>query len=205
MALPLTNSKVRLVFRTCVRSGQSRQHVLDPGHLHDTHLYQKQDNLRCDCLLWVVSGCLKKKLLQECCCHGHKYEHGRLKNGWFWGQKQVTMAGSVWCRDSLWKLFITSNHINTNRKTWFRAVLTPASQKWQFLSWKPGHNGRVTQGPWNHHGNFLMPQITSILIGKHDHENEDGLTHVHIHLNYYISIMLTQIMSKNCFKVREWF
>ena len=133
------------------------------------------------------------------------YEHGGLKNGWFLGQNQVTMAGSVWDGDSSRKLFITSNHINTNRKTWFRAVLTPASQKWQFLSWKPGHNDRVTQGPWNHHGNFLMPQITSILIGKHDHENEDGLTHVHIHLNYYISIMSTQIMSKNCSTVGEWF
>ena len=42
------------------------------------------------------------------------------------GQNQVTMAGSVWDWDSSWKPFITSNHINTKRKTWFRAVFTPA-------------------------------------------------------------------------------
>ena len=85
------------------------------------------------------------------------YEQGGLKNGWFLGQNQVTMAGSVWDGDSSWKLFITSNHINTNRKTWFRAVLAPAilpscargGQKWLILRSKSGHNGRVKQGAWN--------------------------------------------------------
>ena len=155
MALPLTNSKVRLVFRTCVRSGQSRQHILDPGHLHDTHLYQKQDNLRCDCLLWVVSGCLKKKLLQECCCHGHKYEHGRLKNGWFWGQKQVTMAGSVSGRDSFLKLQITSILI---RYGYGPPAIPPlcakGGSKMTFFRSKSFHNSRVTKGSWNHHGKW---------------------------------------------------
>ena len=41
-------------------------------------------------------------------------------------QNQVTMAGSVWGRNSSRKFFSTTNHINANRKTWFRAVLTPA-------------------------------------------------------------------------------
>ena len=103
-------------------------------------------------------------------------EHRGLKNGWFLGQNQVTMAGSVWDGDSSWKLFITSNHINTNRKTWFRAVLAPAilpscargGQKWLILRSKSGHNGRVSQGPWNQRGNSWMPQIISILMGKHD-------------------------------------
>ena len=103
-------------------------------------------------------------------------EHGGLKNGWFLGQNQVTMAGSVWDGDSSWKLFITSNHINTNRKTWFRAVLAPAilpscaqgGQKWLILRSKSGHNGRVIQGPWNQRGNSWTSQITSILMGKHD-------------------------------------
>ena len=96
--------------------------------------------------------------------------------------------------ESTLKLFKASNHNYINRKTRLRAALTPAillprarvSQKCLIFRSKLGHNGRVTQGPWNHHGNFLMPQITTILIGKHDHENEDGLTHVQIHLNYYI-------------------
>ena len=58
------------------------------------------------------------------------YEHGGLKNGWFLGQNQVTMAGSVWGRNSSRKFFSTWNHINANRKTWFRAVLTPAIPPW---------------------------------------------------------------------------
>ena len=37
-------------------------------------------------------------------------------------------------------------------------------QKWLIL----GNNGRLTQGPWNQHGNSWTPQITSISIGKHD-------------------------------------
>ena len=86
------------------------------------------------------------------------------------------MAGSVWDGDSSWKLFITSNHINTNRQTWFRAVLAPAilpscaqgGQKWLILRSKSGHNGRVIQGPWNQRGNSWTSQITSILMGKHD-------------------------------------
>ena len=104
------------------------------------------------------------------------YEHGGLKNWWFLGQNQVTMAGSVWDRDSSWKVFITSNQINTNRKTWFRDVLAPAilpacawgGQKWLILRSKSGNNGRVIQGPWNQSENSLKPQITSILMGKHD-------------------------------------
>ena len=107
-------------------------------------------------------------------CFSH--EHGGLKNGWFLGQNQVTMAGSVWGRNPLWDLFSTSDHINTNRKTWFRAVLAPAilpacawgGQKWLILRSKSGNNGRVIQGPWNHHENSLTPQITSILMGIHD-------------------------------------
>ena len=85
-------------------------------------------------------------------------------------------VGLVWGRDPLWELFSTSDHINTNRKTWFRAVLAPAilpacawgGQKWLILRSKSGHNGRVTQGPWNQRGNSWTPQITSISIGKHD-------------------------------------
>ena len=104
------------------------------------------------------------------------YEPRGLKNGWFLGQNQVTMAGSVWGRDPLWELFSTSKHINTNRKTWLRAILAPAilpscalgGQKRLILRSKSVTNGRVTQGPWNHHANSLTPQITSILIGKHD-------------------------------------
>ena len=102
--------------------------------------------------------------------------HGGVKKGWFWGQNQVIMAGSGWDKDSSWKLFITSNHINTNRKTWFRAVLAPAilpscargGQKWLILRSKSGHNGRVKQGAWNQRGNSLSPRIISILIRKHD-------------------------------------
>ena len=104
------------------------------------------------------------------------FEQGGLKNGWFLGQNQVTMAGSVWGRDPLWELLSTSNRINTNRKTWFRAILAPAiqpscargGQKWQFVRSKSGNNGRVIQGPWNHRENSLTPQITSTSIGKHD-------------------------------------
>merc|ERR1711952_4616 len=98
--------------------------------------------------------------------------------GDFWVKirSQCPMAGSVWGRDPLWELFSTSKHINTNRKTWLRAVLAPAilpscargGQKRLILRSKSVNNGRVTQGPWNHHENSLTPQITSVLMGIHD-------------------------------------
>ena len=86
-------------------------------------------------------------------CHGHKYAYYRDRSHrhlpWIYtkmvcssfghchalvmntgaskmDQNQVTMAGSVWGRNSSRKFFSTWNHINANRKTWFRAVLTPA-------------------------------------------------------------------------------
>ena len=109
-------------------------------------------------------------------CHDSVMNKGASKMGVFLGQNQVTMAGSVWGRDPLWELFSTSNHTNTNRKTWFRVVLAPAihpscaqgGQKWLILRSKSGNNGRVIQGPWNHHENSLTPQITSIFMGIHD-------------------------------------
>ena len=79
--------------------------------------------------------------------------------------------------ESKWKLFNASNHIYINRKTWFGATLTPAilllcatggGQKWPVFRSKSGHNGRVTQGPWNQRGNSWTPQIKTISIGKHE-------------------------------------
>ena len=101
-------------------------------------------------------------------CHGHKYAYYRDRSHrhlpWIYtkmvcssfghchalvmntgaskmDQNQVTMAGSVWGRNSSRKFFSTWNHINANRKTWFRAVLAPAilpacawgGQKWLIL------------------------------------------------------------------------
>ena len=71
--------------------------------------------------------------------------------------------GHPWNLELSWKLFDASNHIYINRKTWCRAALTLAiplncarkGQKWPIL----GHNGRVTQGPWNQRGNSFKSQL----------------------------------------------
>ena len=117
-------------------------------------------------------------------CHGHKYAYFTHRSNMHlpWTYTKLVSSSFGHCHASVMNTG-ASKMVDLgvkNRSQWQWVGLgqgfimeTPAipppcargGQKWQFLGSKSGHNGRVTQGTWNHRGNSLTPQITSILIG----------------------------------------
>ena len=109
-------------------------------------------------------------------CHASVMNKGTSKMGDFWvkirSQWQGRSGAGIHCGNSLAPQ-ITSILIGKHGLGPFWPL--PSSPrvhgggaKRQFVRSKSGNNGRVIQGPWNHHENSLTPQITSVLMGIHD-------------------------------------